>query len=343
MDSLRCFVFCAFVFAGLFLSHIGLSALVWPTPNSAFAQGNSIQSYIQATASKDPQSGLYGMVRNQGTKFHEGIDLFGLQFDLNNEVVDSIYAVLPGQVVYINHTENRSGYGRYLVLLHRLDGLRFYSLYAHLHSVDPGIKLGMELPEGATLGRMGRSAGGYTIPKERAHLHFEIGLRYSQGFQSWYDAQSFPSKNWHGAWNGLNLFGVDPLDFYRSVRSGKTSDFLDYLKSLPIQLSVQVPFRGIPDFVRENPTFVLESSLNVSSIVGWEISFARFGVPIKWRALKESELDERAQTAPCIISYRSEIAERFSLDPALFELNGRQVLPSRLLYTKLEKLFLQSP
>lgn len=334
---------CTFAFTGLVLLRIELSALVWPTPNSAFAQGNSIQSYIQATASKDPQSGLYGMVRNQGTKFHEGIDLFGLQFDLNNEVLDSIYAVLPGQVVYINHTESRSGYGRYLVLLHRLDGLRFYSLYAHLHSVDPSIKLGMELPEGAILGRMGRSAGGYTIPKERAHLHFEIGLRYSQGFQSWYDAQSFPSKNWHGAWNGLNLFGVDPLDFYRSVLSGKALDFLDYLKSLPILLRIQVPFKGIPDFVRENPAFVSESRLNGSSIAGWEISFARFGVPIKWRALKESELDARAQAVPRIIDYHPEIAERFSLDPALFEMDGRRVLPSRLLNTKLEKLFLQSP
>lgn len=343
MDFLRCFGLVVVAILGLMVSHFELSALVWPTPNSAFAQGSSIQSYIQATASKDPQSGLYGMVRNQGQKFHEGIDLFGLQFDSNKEVLDSIYAVMPGRVIYINRSESKSGYGRYIVLVHRLEGLMFYTLYAHLHSVDPRIELGMELAEGTRIGRMGRSAGGYSIPKERAHLHFEIGLRYTQEFQSWYDDQSFTSKNWHGVWNGLNLFGIDPLDFYRSVRSGTAVDFSEYLNSLPILLRIQVPYAGLPDFVRDNPSFVLDSKLNASSIAGWEVAFARFGVPTEWRALKQSELDARAKGAPIISHYYPEIAERFPLEPALFEIDGGRARPSHFLKKKLEKLFISLP
>lgn len=343
MKYLSWFGLVAIGFFGLFICRFELLALVWPTPNPAFAQGGTIQSYIQATASKDPQSGLYGLVRNQGKKFHEGIDLFGLQFNSNREVLDSIYAVLPGRVIYMNDTESKSGYGRYIVLLHRLEGLMFYSLYAHLHSVNPRIILGMELSEGTNIGRMGRTAGGYTIPKERAHLHFEIGLRYTQQFQSWYDKQSFPSKNWHGIWNGLNLFGVDPLDFYQSIRSGRIVDFSDYLKSLPVLLRVQVPYAGLPDFVRDNPTFLADSDLSMSSIAGWEVSFARFGVPTEWRALKQSELGARASNVPRIIRTYPEIAENFPLEPPLFEMNEGRAEPSRFLKTALEKLFIQSP
>ncbi len=328
---------------GLSVLQLGLSALVWPTPNPAFAQGRSIESFIQATVSKDPQSGLYGLVRNQGQRFHEGMDLFGLQFDEKDEALDPIYSVLPGRVAYINRSEGKSGYGCYIVLLHGSGGLMFYSLYAHLQSVDPRIQLGMELAEGAIIGRMGRTAGGYSIPKERAHLHFEIGLRYTQQFQYWYDRQSFPSENWHGVWNGLNLFGIDPLDFYRSVRSGKCVDFSDYLKSLPIVLRMHVSYAGLPDFLRDNPSFILDRELDHSSIAGWELSFARFGVPIKWRALKQSELDARAESIPVIIQAYPKIAERFLIEPALFEIDEGRFEPSRFLITKLEKLFIQRP
>ena len=63
--------------------------MVWPTPNPAFANGESIEAFVQATVSGNPSSGLYGMVRNKGTKFHEGLDLFGIQFDAKKEVLDS--------------------------------------------------------------------------------------------------------------------------------------------------------------------------------------------------------------------------------------------------------------
>ena len=53
--------------------------MVWPTPNPAFAKGESIEAFVQATVSGNLSSGLYGMVRNKGTKFHEGLDLFGIQ------------------------------------------------------------------------------------------------------------------------------------------------------------------------------------------------------------------------------------------------------------------------
>ena len=104
--------------------------LIWPTPNPAFAKGEPIEAFVQATGSGNTSSGLYGMVRNNGKRFHEGLDLFGIQFDSKKEVLDSIYAVLPGQVVHINEDSSKSSYGIYVVLSHKAVGLNFYSLYA---------------------------------------------------------------------------------------------------------------------------------------------------------------------------------------------------------------------
>ena len=69
--------------------------LIWPTPNPAFANGKSIEDFVQATGSGNPSSGLYGLVRNKGKKFHEGLDLYGIKFDTKKVVLDSIFAVLP--------------------------------------------------------------------------------------------------------------------------------------------------------------------------------------------------------------------------------------------------------
>ena len=57
---------------------------------------------------------------------------------------------------------------------------------------------------------MGRSAGGYAIPKDRAHVHFEIGLKLSDNFDSWFTWKKFGSPNQHENWNGMNLMGLDP-------------------------------------------------------------------------------------------------------------------------------------
>ena len=52
-------------------------ALSWPTPNPAFSQGLQIAKFLQKTGPEKPvSSGAYGCVRNNGYKFHEGLDLF---------------------------------------------------------------------------------------------------------------------------------------------------------------------------------------------------------------------------------------------------------------------------
>ena len=50
--------------------------LSWPTPNPAFARGLGYSTFLQKTGpDKAVTSGAFGCVRNNGYKFHEGLDL----------------------------------------------------------------------------------------------------------------------------------------------------------------------------------------------------------------------------------------------------------------------------
>ena len=62
-----------------------------------------------------------------------------------------------------------------------------------MHSIDKDLYIGKFIEEGTIIGRMGRSAGGYIIPKSKSHLHFEIG--FAQIIIMLVDSQSFDTKN----------------------------------------------------------------------------------------------------------------------------------------------------
>ena len=54
--------------------------LSWPTPNPAFAKGMGYSAFLQKTGpDKAFSSGAFGCVRNNGYKFHEGLDLASLK------------------------------------------------------------------------------------------------------------------------------------------------------------------------------------------------------------------------------------------------------------------------
>ncbi len=254
--------------------------LTWPTPNPAFQNGEPIEAYVQPTVSGLVESGLFGCTRNGGRRFHEGLDLLPLKRDSQGEAADLIYAILPGRVVYVNEIAGHSGYGRYIVVEHDGEVPAYHTLYAHLARVNRGIVRGARVEAGTVLGIMGRSAS-YSIPKSRAHLHFEIGLRLSDDFQSWFDRQSFGSENHHGNWNGMNLVSVDPLDFYQSVRAGRVANFFEYIKQLPTAARVRVHSPVVPDFVRNFPA-LLTRALEGRTVVAWDIAFTQYGLPKAW-------------------------------------------------------------
>lgn len=255
--------------------------LVWPTPNQAFHNGREIEAFVQPTSSGKVESGLFGCVRNGGAKFHEGLDLYPVERNSQGEASDPVYSILPGRVVHISRTSGHSSYGRYLVVVHDRESPAFHSLYAHMATIDPALKVGSRVDAGTVLGIMGRSASGYSIPRARAHLHLELGFRLTDDFQTWFDRQKFGSKNRHGSWNGMNLVSVDPLEFYRAMRDKRVRSFHQYLRTLPVVARIRVHSSKVPSFVRDYPA-LMTRPYDGRELVAWDIAFTQYGVPKEW-------------------------------------------------------------
>ena len=256
--------------------------IMWPTESTAFVRGESYEAFIQPTLGNAPSSGLFGAVRNGGYRFHEGIDIKPVRRSGRGEPLDDVYAAMAGTVMLVNDLPSASGYGRYVVIEHKNCDVALYTLYAHLSSIDSAVKPMAQVEAGQRLGQMGRSAE-YKIAKEAAHLHFEIGLRYGGNFQRWYDTQKFGSKNRFGNFNGMNLQGMDPLEFMAAARAGKLKGgFANYILSQKTAFVARYYNPKTPDFALRYPRL---ADLN-GSPCGWDIHFTWFGLPKKIERVK---------------------------------------------------------
>ncbi|MDR0393445.1 MAG: M23 family metallopeptidase [Puniceicoccales bacterium] len=238
-----------------------------------------MDAYIQPTASGLVTSGTFGCVRNHGTRFHEGIDIKSVHRNRRNRPVDLVRAILPGNVVYVNSIAGKSTYGRYVVLRHTLDSFSYYSLYAHLNEIY--VQLNQTVQQGTALGIMGNTSCS-KIPLSRAHLHFEIGLSLGSKdtFHAWYSKQGFKEPNFHGEWNGMNLVGLDPLEFFKSG-----TNFLTFVKNQPIAFTLQIATSTTPHFIQQNQTLLTTPLQAQKTLCGWEIAFNWLGCPLRWTPL----------------------------------------------------------
>lgn len=264
--------------------------LEWPTPNTAYDDGQPIEAYIQPTVSGVTTSGLFGCVRSSGYQFHEGIDLKPVAVRDHGEATDEVFATMDGVVRHVARKAGQSSYGRYIVLEHPGATPACYSLYAHLSSIPVGLKVGDMVKRGDVIAIMGRSAGGYAIPKDRAHLHFELGLMATRDFQSWYNRQKFGSPNLHDDWNGMNLMGFDPRDFFDQFRAKRVDDIGEYLAQLPVAVKVRVSVGRTPDFAVRYPSLVKGELPPGSLVAGWEIDCYWTGLPLALRPLSAVEM-----------------------------------------------------
>jgi hypothetical protein len=262
---------------------------VWPTPNTAFERGQGVEAFVQPTASGRPESALFGCVRNNGKRFHEGLDLAPVQARKSGRATDAILASHAGKVVHINRIAGNSSYGIYVVLEHPSLDVPIYSLYSHLRWIEPALRVGSKLKAGDRIGIMGNTAGGYHIPLSRSHLHFEVGLRLGGGFDAWYERQEFGSPNHHGSYNGMNLVGWDPLDYARYLRRNPKEGPLAYISTLPPMVCLQVAVVRRPDFLNTYPALEL-AGVPPALRSGWEVYLTEWGLPVAMRAVSEGQL-----------------------------------------------------
>ena len=263
--------------------------LALPTDNDALLRGDgpAFYQYIErdykGEKSTPWEGGRYGFVRNPAetsggiiyTRLHEGIDIKPLQRDASGEPLDAVRAIAPGVVVHASQTAGWSNYGRYVVVEHRFDGCKYYSLHGHLSSIT--VRTGQRVQQRDQLGVMGHTGEG--LNQARAHLHLELNLMLSRQFESWHDSSFKNDPNHHGLYNGLNLVGIDIARLYLALQKRPGLTIPEFLAEEETLYRVLLPRSRHFDLVKFYPWMLRQSGEGEAA--SWEVSFNRAGVPLK--------------------------------------------------------------
>ena len=124
------------------------------------------------------------------------------------------------------------------------------------------------------------------IPFERAHLHWEVGLLLN----SRYEANNRETKQNipFGNYNGLNLFGLDPLDFWAAQQRHPGLPFADYLAT--VRPAATLLLRGrFPDFFERNPGLWHGPRPDGAPIA---VAFGESGMPLSGRLATPEEIEK---------------------------------------------------
>ncbi len=283
------------VLATLFAITASAQPIHFPTANHALYERGGEEKFFVGTTGMPWTSGTFGCVRSGGHQMHEGLDIKCLQRDNHGEPTDPVLATADGTVVYFSDKPALSNYGRYIVLRHVIDNLEIYSLYAHLHEIRPGLKIGQTVATGEKIAIMGRTSNTHeTISKERAHVHFELNLLYTDRFGRWFKKNSPNEHNDHGDFNGQNLAGIDPRLILLAERDqGAKFNLLTWLQSRPELCRVFVRKTDFP-FLKRYPALVAPAS-GKKPIVGYEISLDYNGVPLRLTPRAADEIKSKAK------------------------------------------------
>ena len=266
-----------------------------PTANQAIFEPGGEERFFVGTTGRTWESGTFGGVRSGGYQFHEGLDIRCLNRDKRGEPTDPILASASGKVAYINRKAGLSNYGNYLILQHRVDGIEVYTVYAHLSEVRQDLREGMAVQAGEQIAIMGRTANTREgISKERAHLHFEIGLLISDRFASWHNQYRKGQRNDHGNWNGQAMRGLDPRKILLNQRTeGDRFSLANFIRNQTELCRVQVRKVDFP-WLRRYPALIARNPrAEQEGVAGYEISFNFVGVPYRMTPLSASELKSK--------------------------------------------------
>ena len=311
--------------------------LVLPTDNDALFSGNGPDFYqyierdYQGVKSTPWEGGQYGFVRDPKetaagivyTRFHEGIDIKPVRRDATGEPLDQIRAIADGKVVHTNLVPRHSNYGCYVVIEHRWAGSNYYSLYGHLSAI--AVKPGQAVQKGQPIAVMGYTGKG--INRERAHLHLELNLLRSHGFEAWHDAFFKNDPNHNGIYNGLNLVGLDIARLYLALRKNPSLTIPQFLDSEEIFYKVVLPRSSHFELPKLYPWLVHGHA--AAKISSWEVSFARAGLPLKIepseKQVNQPELTYVKQTAADAAYFTQDVVVGRGENARLSE-NGRQLM-----------------
>ncbi len=254
-----------------------------PTANHAVLELGGEDRAFAPTPGKTWLSGTFGCVRSDGWQMHEGLDIRSLQRNGAGEPIDPVLATADGVVAYINDKPSLSNYGRYIVLMHRIEGIEIFSLYAHLSEVRNGLRIGEQIHSGERIATMGRTSNTrQPITKDRAHVHFELNLFYSDHFTAYFK-RHFPGEHDdHGLFNGENLVGLDPrLILLAEHQPGPPFDLVSWIQHRTELCRVLVRQKNFP-WLHRYPMLVKQGALPPGeALEGYEIALDFNGLPFQ--------------------------------------------------------------
>lgn len=259
-----------------------------PTINLGLIQGQPEKFYMyvdrttNGVASRPWRGGKFGYWRTlkstaEGlipTKFHEGVDIAPVKRDSAGRPLDVVHSIAEGEVVYLNRVSSRSSYGNYVVIKHNWGYGDFYSLYAHLASIN--CTVGQTVRAESPIARLGYTGVGINL--RRAHLHLELGIMIHSRFDQWHKKYYPTQKNFHGAHNGINLNGIDIAALFLSNHLNPNLTIPTFLKNTPVQYKVTIPRSGRLEVCERYPW--LRKGNHNSSSPSWEISFSEGAFPL---------------------------------------------------------------
>ena len=269
----------------------------FPTANHALLQPGSEEKFFVGTVGKPSATGRFGCVRKDGWQMHEGLDIKCLQRDSGGEPIDPVLATANGTVAYFSAKPSLSNYGNYIVLRHQIDGLEFYSLYAHLKKIRDDLKIGQAVKCGEAIAAMGRTTNTREgISRDRAHVHFELDLLVNEGFPRWYRKAFLSQRNDHGEWNGQNLLGLDPrLVLLEQHRQGTNFSLVNFVRNEAELCRVLVRTTRFPWLIRYPALIERNLLAEKEGVAGYEISLNYNGVPYRLIPRAASEIKAKAR------------------------------------------------
>jgi biotin carboxyl carrier protein len=122
-------------------------------------------------------------------KHHNGTDIWSkhepcwIEAPYDGTVVEAKKSTSPG-----------GGFGNYVIILHKIDGKFYTTLYAHMQDGTLKVKKGQKVTAGAPLGKMGTT--GMSTGK---HLHWELRLGKSH------------------VWDAMGKNYIEPIAFFKAL------------------------------------------------------------------------------------------------------------------------------
>jgi peptidoglycan LD-endopeptidase LytH len=154
----------------------------WPLLSNTIRQGSTHHTF--------------GMVRNGGTKAHQGWDIYAVKGT-------NCYAISAGKVVHTGFYGSGSlttGFGRMVILEFEHDSRTLFAAYCHLSSVSVEVS-DTPIGAGTLIGLTGITGNARSMHGKDQHLHFEIRTT------------KYPGLGLQGRLDPIDVFNECPLKY----------------------------------------------------------------------------------------------------------------------------------